>query len=496
MSAELAGPRRLHPISAVATSLKALPGAVIGMVGAFTVVAQRNPGLAVLIAVGMLATMLGGALISWWRFTYEVREREIVIQRGLLSRQRRVIPFDRVRDIAIERPLLARLAGTAKVRIETGGKKGDEGLLDMIELEAAHLLRDSIRRSNLLAPQRGSAAVQAAAAQAAPDEPVIYAMATGRVLGSGLLNFSLIFVALAFGALQYLDDLNVIDVEGLVRSGEARGFAGAFNLRTALMILVLLVLLGVVSGVVRTFARDHGFQLTVGEAGLRRRRGLFTLSEVLIPARRTEAARVDTGWLSGWLGWQSLSFQTLGADPKEGGVQVAAPFARPEEVERILGQAGFPLPPRRALVRPPARALVRRCGPWLLLLVIVAGAGAIRPEAYWGLPVPLLMAGAGYLSWLRAGHLYADEALFVGSGLLGRRLWILPYEKLQTLSSSRTPLQRLLNLANVTPDTAGAARFGAPEVEDLPLPDARTLADRLLASFYAARAQVRARSLA
>jgi putative membrane protein len=127
VSGELAGPRRLHPISAVASSLKALPGAAIGMVGAFTVLVQRNPGLAVLIVVGMLAAMLGGALISWWRFTYEVREREIVIQKGLLSRQRRVIPFDRVRDIAIERPLLARLAGTAKVRIETGGTKGDEG---------------------------------------------------------------------------------------------------------------------------------------------------------------------------------------------------------------------------------------------------------------------------------------------------------------------------------------------------------------------------------
>jgi uncharacterized membrane protein YdbT with pleckstrin-like domain len=146
-------------------------------------------------------------------------------------------------------------------------------------------------------------------------------------------------------------------------------------------------------------------------------------------------------------------------------------------------------------VRPPARALVRRCGPWLLLLAPIAAAASIWPEAVWGLPVPLIMAGAGYLSWLRAGHLYADDALYVGSGLIGRRLWIIPYDKLQTLSSSATPLQRLLNLANVVPDTAGAALLGAPEVEDLPLRDARTLSSHLLGSFYAARAQVRARSL-
>lgn len=493
MSPQLAGPRRLHPISVVGTSLKSLPGALVGMVGAFTVLVQRNPVLAVLIAFGLLLVLIASALIGWWRFTYEVREREIVIQRGLLSRQRRVIPFDRVRDIAIERPLLARLVGTAKVRIETGGAKTDEGLLDMIELEAAHALRDAIRRTNV----SGAAAAEDASARgqteadAAPAEPVIFAMTMGRVLGSGFFNFSLIFIALAFGALQYLEDLGIIDVERFARSGEARGFAGMFTLRTGLLVLAMLILLGVLSGIVRTLARDHGFRLTVSAAGLRRRRGLFTLSEVLIPARRTEAARIEIGPLGGWLGWRSLAFQTLGADPKEGGVQVAAPFARPEEVERILRESGFPQPPEAAFIRAPARALVRRCGPWVLGAALVAGIGAVWPQAWWGISVPLAVAAAGYLTWLRSGHLLGEKALFVSGGLLSRRLWIIPYEKLQTLSTSRTPLQRALRLGSLVPDTAGAALLGAPEVEDLPQADAEALAARLLARFYAARHRVR-----
>ena len=121
MTELLSGPRRLHPISMVDNAIKAAPGALIGMVGAIGVLIQRNPGLAVLIALGILGFLLLGAAISWWRFTYDIRAHEIVIEKGLLSRQRRVIPFDRVRDIAIEQPLLARLVGTAKVRIETGG---------------------------------------------------------------------------------------------------------------------------------------------------------------------------------------------------------------------------------------------------------------------------------------------------------------------------------------------------------------------------------------
>jgi putative membrane protein len=479
----------------VGTSLKSLPSTVIGMIGAFTVIAQRSTALAVSIAIGLLLVMVVGALIGWWRFTYEVREREIVIQQGLLSRQRRVIPFDRVRDIAIERPLLARLVGTAKVRIETGGAKGDEGLLDMIELETAHELRDSIRRSNLLESSHTSSNSEPEAKDA-PVEPVIFSMSPGRVLGSGLFNFSLIFIALAFGALQYLDDLGIFDFETYARSEDARGVAGMFDLKFGLIVLGLLILLGVVSGVLRTLARDHGFRLTVGPAGLRRRRGLFTLSEVLIPARRTEAARIEVGPIAGRLGWQSVAFQTLGADAKEGGVQVAAPFARLEEVERILKAAGFPLPPPTKMIRPPARALVRRCGPPLVLAVLILVAGAVWPEAFWGLAVPLVIVVAGFSTWLRAGHLVGDEALFVSGGILTKRLWILPYEKLQTLSTSRTPLQRGLRLASLTPDTAGAVFFGAPEVEDLPLPDAQALAGRLLARFYSARIRVRKAALA
>jgi putative membrane protein len=487
---ETPGPRRLHPISVVGNSLKSLPGAVIGMIGVFGALVQRDPMLAVLLALVPIVLALVAALVGWWRFTYEVRGREIVIDRGLFSRQRREIPFDRVRDVAIEQPLLARIVGTAKVRIETGGAAADEGLLDMIRLEEAQRLRDHVRRSNLLSGPAAAATPAEAAEE--PEEPVIFAMSVGRVLSSGLFNFSLIFVALAFGALQYLEDLGIMDFERIADAGRAQNLLGMFTLRTALLLLVLLVLLGVVSGIVRTMLRDYGFRLTASQAGLRRRRGLVTLSEVLIPARRTEAARVDTGWLSGWLGWHGLAFQTLGADAKEGGVQVAAPFAREEEIALILAQAGFPPLPRAPMVRPPARALLRRSLPWLLLAGAMVPVVQAWPYLAWGLPLPILFALLAAIGWLRDGHLYGERALFVRSGLFSRRLWVLPYEKLQTMTTRRSPLQRLLGLATIAPDTAGASPFGAPRVADVPAAEAEPLAARLLAAFYAARTTVRA----
>jgi putative membrane protein len=436
------------------------------------------------------------AVMSWRRFTYELLPGEIIIEQGLVSRQRRVIPFDRVQDVAIERPLLARLIGTARVRIETGGSAADEGKLDMVSLGEAQRLRDTIRGREARRPAGGRPAEP-------PAEEVIFEMAVPRILLFGLLNFSLLFIAVALGAVQYLDDVGLVDMEswadeagfGDEQAVEAAAAAGEIGFAGVALIVALVVLLGFVTGVARTLARDFGFRLTAGAAGLRRRRGLFTLSEVLIPARRTQAARLDRRWLSGWLGFSSLSFQTLGADRKEGGVQVAAPFARGEEIDRVLDRLGFPRPPERPPQRTPRRALLRRCGPWLAAAPLLALLGLIRPELAPAAAVPLLIALGQALAWRRARYGLMDGALVVRSGLIRRRIWVIPFDKLQTVAVTRGPIQRVLGLATVAIDTAGAPALGAPEIPDLFGDDAETLARTLLDRFYPARAAKKAAAI-
>jgi putative membrane protein len=88
--------------------------------------------------------------------------------------------------------------------------------------------------------------------------------------------------------------------------------------------------------------------------------------------------------------------------------------------------------------------------------------------------------------------MFGEQALFIRGGLLSRRIWIMPYEKLQTMTTRRTPLQRLLGLASIAPDTAGASPFGAPRISDVSLKDAPPRAAHLLASYYESRRRVRA----
>jgi putative membrane protein len=478
-------PRRLHPATLVARWLKLVPQ--MGAAGVAILAAGRGKSFTLFLLFLAFALAAGAlmAFLYWWRFTYSVGANEIVIEKGLLRRQRRVIPFDRVQDIAIEQRLLARLFGTAKVKIETGGAAKDEGNLDMIAIADAQALRDLVRHG----PRPAEAQAQAPA-----EEPVLFAMDLPRLLYSGLFGFSLVFLAVISGALQQLDQLGLINWSDWFTPERAGQAAHLVTLRLAFALAGLVLALGLVAGVARTAARDFGFTLTRTAKGLRRKRGLFTLSEVVIPLRRTQVALIQSGAIGRLLGWYRLSFQTLGADQKEGGVQVAAPFARMEEILPILAIAGFPAPPpREEFHGVPRRAIIRQAAPGLALAAL-ATAAALWFDARAGILAAalLVLAIVAVLRWRKHAHALGDRALFVASGLLKRRLWIVPYEKAQTIRVSRGPVQRPLRLSNLLLDTAGSGALRSPEMHDLDEAEAEAMADRLLALFYEARARVRA----
>ncbi|HYJ29731.1 MAG TPA: PH domain-containing protein [Allosphingosinicella sp.] len=476
--------RRLHPATLVSRTLRVIPEAAGGMAAYGALIARADLARVLLMILAGILFAGIAAFLSWWRFRYGVGEREIVIESGVISRKRRVIPFERVQDIAIEQRLLARLFGTAHVKIETGGSAADEGHLDSITLADAHALRDIVRGR-----KAAEAAAEAEAEGVKQDaaEPVLFEMGLGRVLFSGLFNFSVVFVAAIFAVLQNGEELGLIEpTDFALKSAD---MPVRMWVIASLVTLGAVLLLGMAAGVIRTLARDYGFRLTRAAAGLRRRRGLITLSEAVIPVRRMQVARIESGFIARALGWYSLDFQTLGADARGRGAQAAAPFARIEEVRPILAETGFPEPGEEAAWRrAPRRSIVRRAlFPAIGAAAALAAAFALAAEAGVGAVLLLLLALAAPLRWTRHRHLVGDEALFVAGGVIKHRVRIMPFARAQAIEIRATPFQRLLRLASIRVDTAGAPNTRGLAIVDLDAAEAAALAERLLALFQERR---------
>ncbi|HEY0043267.1 MAG TPA: PH domain-containing protein [Allosphingosinicella sp.] len=489
MSAETVADRRVHPGTVLLRVIKAAPQTVIAAPAGIAFVSGgglwRALGLAaILAAVGLFFHGL-----AWYRFRYGVGAEEIVIESGILHRNRRSIPFERVQDVDIERALLARIFGLAKVRIETGAGGKDEGLLDSVTVAEADRLRATVRAWRAGEGAAPAAMLEPGSAAAAPVEPqgrLLFAMGLPRVLLFGLFNFSLAFIAGAFAFLQTFDKVLPFDIYdparwvGLVGDRLPHRFtAGAIA-----AVLVLALILGFIAGVIRTVSRDFGYKLSIEGDRFRRERGLLTRTEAVIAKGRIQLARLETGPIRRAAGWFGLSFQTLGAASDGSGSQVAAPFATRDELDPILAETRpLRLPQEAALTmvsnRHILRALLRNLAPPLAAILWVSAFW--RPALFFLALLPLLALKAALE---RRFHRYAldGDMLFIARGVWRQRLWVIPVRNAQAISVARGWMQRLLGLASVAIDTAGAPASGAPRIVDVRLETALGLAAEIAAA--------------
>ena len=122
------------------------------------------------------------------------------------------------------------------------------------------------------------------------------------------------------------------------------------------------------------------------------------------------------------------------------------------------GPAWTPVSPRLAVVRRGLLAAV--------LLVLTAGAGVVLAFAGGTVPtvvavaVGVLLAGIGWRMVGRrvAGWGYAerDDDLLVRSGVLARRLVVVPYGRMQFVDVTAGPIDRLAGVATLRMHTAAA----------------------------------------
>lgn len=501
MSADPAPVERLHPLML----LTGLGGSLRRVVGGYAALgylaATGKPILALAIGAGLLAIVLTGLLLSWRRFTFRVGPDDIRIDSGVLSRTHRSIPFDRVQDVDIEQGPVARLLGLARVKFETGASAGsgaDEGVLPVIALTRAEALRDHVR-----ARHRGVA--ETASAVSEPDRP-IFAMAIPRVLAAGLFNFSLAIFAGMVGLTQTLGDVIGFDPlkrafwsSLLSRNDILVNYAAAHRSIAVLAGLGLLIVLGSLTGIVRTLLLEWRFRLDRSANGLRRRRGLLTLTDVTIPLRRVQAALIVTGPVRVRFGWRTLKFQSLGSDAADKGDHVMAPLATSDEVALIIDELGWPRIQEGALDRvSPAYIWTHLLGlaPVALMVVLAVGSLAVAraTEAPTLAPAPTLAVAAAaavalcvsalarILSWRHTGYLLENDQLAICSGWWNRRFALLPARRVQSIDLKQNLFERRFGIVRMQFGVAGGRGFSGHVIPALPHHQALALRRALLAS--------------
>jgi putative membrane protein len=486
---EVGDPERLHPLFLVT----GLGGALRGLAGGYAAIGYLavtgKLGVALAGAIALLLFMAGGIFLYWRRFEFRVGHNEIRIDSGILSRRHRSIPFDRVQDVDLTQGPVARLLGLAKLKFETGGAtagpNAEEAVLHAIPLARAHDIRERVRS------RRGAVdADREAVGDVGELAPPLFAMDTRRLLLAGTFNFSLAVFAGLIGLTQTFGDVAGFDpLNRRFWTGVAEGSDPVVQLvfqhraGAAIAGIVLLLVVGATTGIVRTVMRDYGFRLDRTGVGLRRRRGLLTLSDVTLPARRLQAAMVISGPLRRLFGWVELKVQSLAQD--EGSADhVLAPLARAGEVAVILEALHWRAVPPAIRWQRVSRAYIWTfmiaLSPLFLLFGIQSVILSVTPividpairSAVLGQFAPLLILIAVILlalaiavvgrrlSWGRTGYALDGDRLLIRKGWWRSRILILPLDRIQSIDVVESLASRWFGVASLVFGVAGGGVGG------------------------------------
>ncbi|MEV5883712.1 PH domain-containing protein [Streptomyces sp. NPDC052020] len=385
--------RRLHPVTPFRRAwapVAVLAGwAVHDLDGAQRQLARLTTttlltGLAVLLPAAALYGFL-----TWWFTRFAVTDAELRIRTGLLFRRTAHIRLERVQAIDVTQPLLARVAGVAKLRIDVIGTDKKDELAFLGAGEARALRAELLARAAGFAPETAHEVGEAPSTRLLRVPPGVLAVSlllTGATWG-------MLAAAVAVPALLWMATHNLWTV-----LATALPLAGAAGTRS-----------------VGRFVGDYDWTVAQSPDGLRLDHGLLDRTHETVPPGRVQTVRIVEPLLWRRRGWVRVELDVAGSSNS-----VLLPVAPREAAVSVIARVlpGVAVPHGAALSRPPRRA------------------GWCRP-----------------LWWRGHGLAVTDAVFAARHGLLRRSLALVPHAKVQSVRLTQGPWQRARRVADVRVDT-------------------------------------------
>lgn len=454
------------------------------------------------IAGGLAVLAVGTGVIRWRTTRYRITAERVELHSGLLNRQRRSVPRDRVRTVDLTAPLLHRLVGLSVVRVGSGQSAGKESGLDLDAVttpEAERLRRELLARpaadtvpagpARTAEPERDGGRPperHGSDAEAGTDGGTeLDRLDWSSLRYAPLTVSSLAAIGAAAGAGWNLVNETGVDPRSLPGADAVVGGLSAAPVWASVLVAsVALLAVMVVGSVVLFVERWWAFRLTREPDGtLRVRRGLVTRRSLSVSERRLRGVTVTEPLLVRGLGRGAqagaLTVGLSGADGQQAGSSGAlGPPVRRAHAHAVAATAtGAPGPvtdgplvahPPAARTRRLTRAVLPALVPPAAAVVLAVAGGPVWPL---GLAVlPLLAVPLGIDRYRALGHRVDDRYLVARRGSLIRTTAALRRDGVIGWRVRQSLFQRRAGV--VTCEATTAAGGGSVVVLDLSAADA------------------------
>lgn len=494
--------RRLHPSSILVEFVTAVQRLLLIIILYVFLSSQgsNDPSDIILGLIGLFTIL--PAVVMYMTFRYKVDNGYLIIKSGLLFKQDRRIPVDRIQNINLARGIVHRILNVVQVQIETASGAGSaEAKMSALSEEDAQDLR-----RQLFAMGAGGAEAVGAAPSAGAVEPggaapagwgaqqagvpasktqwehgnTIFSSSLADLFKAGAMeNRAGVIVALAAAAIYYVPVISSDEVGEFVSGARIGGTATMISLGIAVAIGLLLV--GWVMSIGGTLITYYGFEVMSGNGKLRRAYGLINQVENVVPIRRVQLVRLRETVLHRLFKLCQMHVETAGSygEGSQAAPTILSPVMRREQVAEL----GMHVLPNKSFENPgwnpPSRRMIRQFVQVSVLpTLVLSGIGyTIFGDRALGVLIGLpIFAGLyAYVRYRLMGWYDAGDALVVRDGVFPRTTWMVPVHKIQTVSIRQSPLQRRLGIATIQVTTAAPSMFAVATLIAVPTEKAGAL---------------------
>ena len=278
-------------------------------IAAVLVATGRLPGPELLVVPLIVAALAAWAVVAWYRYTFVVENDTLIVDSGVVSSRRVVVPLARIQSVDIEQQLLHRPIGLVEVKIDTAG-----GEAEIVVSATSRDIAEALQRLT------GSGVVRATpspgetgdAPPAAPQREVLAKRSASDLLVMALTNRPLAGLVLIAPLMGMADD--VLGTFGLWPESAVPGDLPQVGSLAVSIALTLVVALGalVALQIAWTFVTEFDLTLSRDDRVLRRESGLFDRRSASSAITRIQQLETDQSLLQRLVDHRTIRLPTAG----------------------------------------------------------------------------------------------------------------------------------------------------------------------------------------
>ena len=456
---------------------------------AFQFMGQNRSGLEDRIEIyGAIAGLLTVFPAAFRYFTtrFRITEAALELKSGLIFRQDRTIPLERIQNVTVSRSLIERALNVATLKIETASGGEAEASLSVVKFEDIDSIESQLRyrKPTVTSEIAGEVVGDEVVPLVEPVAPIIYKATLKDLLIAGATeNRAGIIVASVMGLFgstgvmnQFLDRMDLDQVGRTNTTLLVASAIGGF---------LLLLLVGWLASMGSTLLKYFDFTLSEDGDVLRIQHGLLNQLRSSIPRRRVQAATYQSPMLQRMSGFGKVMASSAGSfqDTSTGGRALVSPMVRLEHIDQFfeLVLPGYAI--SGLDFKPSSKATWLRgvLGTLPLLALFLTVVFVLRKPQFVSIPIALcaFIALSHYMSWRVFRYSVTDDRVVTISGWLTRKTTIVPMDRIQWAMASQSPFQRRWGIAEVKAYTASATALDTIVIADIPYDDAVALTQKM-----------------